>query len=211
MSENIIVDGEMVEIKILEEWGFNLGDDVCLYDEDAKSDNSSQGNVDIHEEFEMDNNVEIMTDKIVKDLVEADDGINKDTDGVSKDDVETMDTIEGFNNDAHSMGSQDSPMCSHLMAEITQKDVNFVPTEALEMTTDNVETEGGNTQMRQVVRGQTVSHYDTDVELPRKRRNTGPSSSGENRNSLRSGLWSVDWLHDIEKVTSSLFHLKTIS
>ena len=169
MYENIIVDGEMVEIKILEEWGFNLGDDVCLYDEDVKSDNSSQGNVDVHEEFEMDNNVEIMADKIVKDLVEADDGINKDTDGVSKDDVETTTSIAVFNNDPHSMGNPDSHMCSHLMAEIPHKEVNCVPTEALEMATDNIEAEGGNTQMRQVVSGQTVSHFDADVEVPRKR------------------------------------------
>jgi len=49
LSEQIIVDREMVEIKILEEWGFNLGDDVYLYDEEEKSDTSSQGNADIHE------------------------------------------------------------------------------------------------------------------------------------------------------------------
>jgi len=36
-SEQILVDGTLVEIKIIEEWGFNIGEDVCLFDEDDKS------------------------------------------------------------------------------------------------------------------------------------------------------------------------------
>lgn len=40
-SEKIIVDGLIVDIKIIGEYGFNIGDDVCLYDEDEKSDASS--------------------------------------------------------------------------------------------------------------------------------------------------------------------------
>lgn len=32
--EKISVDGEVVEIRIIEEFGFNIGDDVCLYDID---------------------------------------------------------------------------------------------------------------------------------------------------------------------------------
>jgi len=35
--ENIIIGGEIVEIKIVEEWGFNMGDDVCLFDTDDGS------------------------------------------------------------------------------------------------------------------------------------------------------------------------------
>jgi hypothetical protein len=89
--------------------------------------------------------------------------------------------------------------------------VNFVPTEASEMETDNVEVEGGNTQMRQAVHVQVVSQNDVDAEVPRKRRNIGSYSSDENKNSFRSGPWSVDWLQNAQKVTSGLFHLKARS
>jgi hypothetical protein len=37
MSEQILLDGELVDIKIIEEWGFHLGEDACLSEVDAKS------------------------------------------------------------------------------------------------------------------------------------------------------------------------------
>jgi hypothetical protein len=37
MSEQILLDGDLVDIKIIEEWGFHLGEDACLSEEDAKS------------------------------------------------------------------------------------------------------------------------------------------------------------------------------
>jgi len=69
VSEKLIIDGELVSIKITEEWGFNFGDDVCLYDEEENSATSSQGHVEIPDEFDSDNNVVLAVDKIVNDLV----------------------------------------------------------------------------------------------------------------------------------------------
>ena len=144
LPEHIIVDGEMVEIKILEEWGFNLGDDVCLYDEEEKFDTSSQGKVDIHEEFDMDKNVEIMADKIVEDLVQANDSINKDANDLTKDDVETTTTTEVHKIVAHSMGSPNSSTCSKHMAESAVNSVDLVSSEGVEMPSDNNEAESAN-------------------------------------------------------------------
>jgi len=64
-SDQILVDGMMVEIKIIEEWGFNSGDDACLYDEEDKVVSETHDNVDICDDFENIKNVEIKADKIV--------------------------------------------------------------------------------------------------------------------------------------------------
>jgi len=37
VTEKFLVDGVMVEIKIVEEWGFNMGDDTCLFENDANT------------------------------------------------------------------------------------------------------------------------------------------------------------------------------
>lgn len=40
-NESIFIDGEMVEVKIVEEWGFCIGDDACLYEESGNDDNDA--------------------------------------------------------------------------------------------------------------------------------------------------------------------------
>jgi len=41
-SEALLIDGEM-KVNIIEEWGFNIGDDACLYDvEDGSNDAQSE-------------------------------------------------------------------------------------------------------------------------------------------------------------------------
>jgi len=37
ISKSILIDGELVELKIIEEWGFAIGEDACLLDDDADS------------------------------------------------------------------------------------------------------------------------------------------------------------------------------
>ncbi|MCI22325.1 sulfate transporter, partial [Trifolium medium] len=32
---NLLIDGVMVEVKLIEEWGYNIGEDVCLLEEDV--------------------------------------------------------------------------------------------------------------------------------------------------------------------------------
>lgn len=66
VTKQILVDGMLLEIKIIEEWGFSLGEDACLFEEDDKSVNSGTEGVDIHDGFDLDNNVDILTNKIVK-------------------------------------------------------------------------------------------------------------------------------------------------
>ena len=73
LSEQILIDGEIVVIKIIEEWGFSLGEDACLFDEDEESAVSYPESAEFHEDIETFNNVDVLVAKIAKDLVEAED------------------------------------------------------------------------------------------------------------------------------------------
>ncbi|MCI11844.1 sulfate transporter [Trifolium medium] len=42
--EKLLVDGVMVEVKIMEEWGYALGEDVCLYENGNASEASHTDN-----------------------------------------------------------------------------------------------------------------------------------------------------------------------
>jgi hypothetical protein len=117
ISDKSLVDGTMVEIRIIEEWGFNLGDDACLYDEDDKSISDSQVNTDIHEDFEINKNVENLADKIVHDLVEAENLKNNDTVEYGKANVEITDTIEVQEHVLHSVEHLASPACANLSTD----------------------------------------------------------------------------------------------
>lgn len=76
VSDNLLVDGVLVDIKIVEELGINLGDDACLYEEDVKSEAASQEHADMHDVVEINNNVDILAEKIIEDLVDAEERSN---------------------------------------------------------------------------------------------------------------------------------------
>ncbi|MCI34433.1 DUF4283 domain protein, partial [Trifolium medium] len=69
--ETVLVDGTLVEIKIVEEWGYAMGEDTCLFEEECESEASQselgEGNADP----KLRRNVDIMVEKIM-------DGLEKD-------------------------------------------------------------------------------------------------------------------------------------
>jgi hypothetical protein len=79
--DNILVDDIMVEIKIVEEWGFNLGEDVCLSEEENVSVISHSD----HEQVVGGEDVDDAVDLIVKNL--SDEGRKADGCGVHEEDV----------------------------------------------------------------------------------------------------------------------------
>jgi hypothetical protein len=77
----------MVEIKIIEEWGCNNGEDVCLV-EDEGDQNSLPDDVEVQGDLEAYKNADTLVDKLVKDLEEE--GafpVNEERDVVKMDDV----------------------------------------------------------------------------------------------------------------------------
>ncbi|CAJ2667463.1 unnamed protein product [Trifolium pratense] len=71
-SETILVNGTTVEIKIVEEWGYTLGEDSCLFEEESESEASqaecSEGLVDL----EVQRNVDLLANKFKEDLENED-------------------------------------------------------------------------------------------------------------------------------------------
>jgi len=68
-SESILIDGEMVTVKILEGWGFNMGDDACLYEDDEGSNDEQTNLDDVRVDQELEVNGNFLVDKIVHDSV----------------------------------------------------------------------------------------------------------------------------------------------
>ena len=69
--EKIQVDGVMLEIKIIKEWGFNMGEDACLFEEDEKSVVSYPKDVKILNDMKTNHNVDVLVYKIARELEEA--------------------------------------------------------------------------------------------------------------------------------------------
>lgn len=65
--EKLLVDGIVVEVKIVEDWGFNIGEDACLFEEvDGHSEHSD--NEENHVDQEACNNVDTFVGKIIEHL-----------------------------------------------------------------------------------------------------------------------------------------------
>ena len=71
-SEKLLIDGVMVTMKVLEEWGFNIGDDACLFDEDGNGPNEEHDDLEeVRSDHDQAGNADFLVDKIVKEFVEA--------------------------------------------------------------------------------------------------------------------------------------------
>jgi len=204
VSEKLIIDGEMVSIKITKEWGFNFGDDVCLYDEDEKSATSSQGNVESPDELDLDNNVVMAADKIVNDLVQADVDSHITVDGVKRNEEAPTTFREAQPNVARSTGRIGSP------ATHTSLESLFANGEHVEFTKGSeMERVGAARTSKQLGGGFEVGEESKAAEGSALRKDEAavarseinPESSlgsAEDRSSIRSGPWSVDWLQNIQ-------------
>jgi len=175
ISDQILVDGMMVEIKIIEEWGFNLGDDACLYDEDDKSVSESQVNADIHKDFEINNNVEILADKIVHDLVEADDLKGVDMNENDKATTKNTNSIEVLAN-LHLNGCSDSPVGVKKTSDVHKMSVEPVKLDGSAMGNDKcapiVSDKQDEVSAVGVIVPSVAVHFTSDgVGSSRKRRN----------------------------------------
>jgi hypothetical protein len=73
--EQVLVDGVQVEIKIVEEWGYAMGEDTCLFEEESGSETSQSGGDEGHADPEVSHNADLLVDKIT-DVEEGDAGDN---------------------------------------------------------------------------------------------------------------------------------------
>ncbi|XP_039690367.1 uncharacterized protein [Medicago truncatula] len=71
-SEKLLIDGVLVTVKVVEEWGFNIGDDACLYEEEENGSIEGQADPeDVHIDHEHEVNADFLVDKIVQDFFDS--------------------------------------------------------------------------------------------------------------------------------------------
>ncbi|GAU30310.1 hypothetical protein TSUD_211670 [Trifolium subterraneum] len=75
--ERILVDGSKVEIKIVEEWGYAMGEDTCLFEEGNESEATQSDCEEGHVDPEARRNVDLLVDKIVGELANDEGNVHK--------------------------------------------------------------------------------------------------------------------------------------
>ncbi|KAK2362426.1 hypothetical protein QL285_087490 [Trifolium repens] len=68
--EQLLVDGSLVEVQIIEEWGFDLGDDACLIEDEVESKASLAADDDCWGDLEASNNVDMLVDQLAHGVVD---------------------------------------------------------------------------------------------------------------------------------------------
>jgi len=209
VSEHIVIDGVLMEIKIIEEWGFNMGEDACLFEEVEKSVASEPGSAEFHDDFVANKNVNDLVDKIVKDLVEVEDE-NHDCQNINNRE-ENFETAAPATNhvplvfqsggpNSHKLASQDAASVSingerSLHADLSaslNKDILVVFSDG-KLTASGA---GGSNKAS------------TEEVSSRKRRALPVSCSQASARSSRTGPWSVEWLHNIQGADVGLISSK---
>jgi hypothetical protein len=69
--EHLMVDGSLVEVQIVEEWGYELGDDACLLEDDNVSQAPPEAEEDFRCDHEASNQVDMLIDQIAKGVSDA--------------------------------------------------------------------------------------------------------------------------------------------
>ncbi|MCH90475.1 sulfate transporter, partial [Trifolium medium] len=70
--KTVLVDGTLVEIKIVEEWGYALGEDTCLFEEESESEASQSDQEEDHADPDARRSVDMLVDKMVEGLENED-------------------------------------------------------------------------------------------------------------------------------------------
>jgi hypothetical protein len=67
---DLLVDDDLVNIKIMEEWGFSLGEDACLFEDTSICDESEKAKV--HGDFVVYNDVKNLVNEMTEEWMEED-------------------------------------------------------------------------------------------------------------------------------------------
>lgn len=206
--DQVSIDGRLVDLKIVEEWGFNLGEDACLFEDEE--DQKSISDVDeMHHDPETCRNVDNMVDKIVKDL-----------------EVEDLNTVFEAQ-DVELAAAENSIYVPTALPDLGSQEV---PENIVDMATlrniamsvsDEVEVNSGDGENAQdfgvskvatqdVVVCKGVVDHGMPTEFPKVGIEhvssvSGPPFVGKK---LWSGSWSTEWLKDLHGDGGLIFSAK---
>ena len=184
-SESLMIDGDLVSLKIVEEWGFNLGDDVCLYEEDAGSSDEQSIQEDVRLEHDFEDNADLLVDKIVHDLVESDGHSRtvEDRAELSTEVVSASIPMKSVHQGASSKSANGSSLDISMKVgdHLKESELGFTCGEQLVQGVDIVtgpQTGAGSGPLEEQRRGRAISY---------------PPGAAR---SVVSGPWSLEWLRD---------------
>lgn len=200
VSEQISIEGVLVEIKIIEEWGFSLGEDACLSDDDGKSVVSCPDNAELHEDMDINNNVDILVEKIVKDVRDAEDEDHNFFEAdKGEENLETTAPVETHTPSVSRSGNPDSP--KHMPLLDTSGSFNEQPSlnvDSISLSSKNISAHMIPDACSLALNVGVSAKAKVDDLLPRKRGVQPISASQVTAQSSRSGMWSVEWLYNIQ-------------
>jgi len=195
----------MIEIKIIEEWGFNVGDDVCLYDEEDEAVSESQENVEMHDDFENIENVEALAKKIMDDLQVGNAAQGFEVSNSDKVMPETTDHI-GVHANSHTNGQSASASSALRTTEFQPQPEPFSSKDGLSMGTADQAPQGlefdeaPTSSMGGSAPHPAAQTKKTDVGSKQSTTQTVTSPS--------SGPWSADWLQNSQQGNKGLISSK---
>ncbi|GAU32086.1 hypothetical protein TSUD_53540 [Trifolium subterraneum] len=74
-TANILVDEVLAEIKLLEEWGYNLGEDACLAEEEDKQEQMSE-HAGEHNGHELTNHVDMLVENLADEIASVEEDLH---------------------------------------------------------------------------------------------------------------------------------------
>jgi hypothetical protein len=172
--EKLLVEGELVEIKIVEEWGLALGEDACLYDNEPESETYHSDNEAAHCDPEASNNVDMLVDKIAKEAA-------TDMERVMDKDKQNSSSVSRVPTSQVNSATQHIPVregVDHILEPVEEPIVDHPE--------KNPNSPCHDSSLGGKLRSGATAH-------PSKRSKSCPP--GVTR-SVVSGPWSLEWLHD---------------
>ncbi|MCI38553.1 hypothetical protein A2U01_0059781, partial [Trifolium medium] len=97
----------MVEIKMIEEWGFKIGEDACLFEEGDTQESNSEQAVD-HGDQELSNHVDMLVEKLADDFARDEGELNENLDKPTGEERVADRDSQGDSYVAHSLLREDT-------------------------------------------------------------------------------------------------------
>ncbi|PNX71795.1 cysteine-rich receptor-like protein kinase, partial [Trifolium pratense] len=188
---SVLVDGIQVEVNIVEEWGCNLGEDICLFEDDG----DSEVNQSDHEEGQGDPEVQCHIDTMVENFVK---GMEEEDDIGSQENFQLSNTrggVEGGSEDVGEAGAHPFvPRVEHFVRSNSRASE----------TRDSPLSTGGQGSVSICSPTNERGRYTGDggcvgsVTTLKRGDRAKSCPPGANR-SMLSGPWSLEWLHDLNQ------------
>ncbi|GAU28487.1 hypothetical protein TSUD_294900 [Trifolium subterraneum] len=180
-TANILIDEVLVEIKFLEEWGLNLGEDACLVEEEVKQELMSE-HVGEHVDHELSNHVDMLEENLADEIASVEDELHVNPD-------ETLGDAGAVVRDSRG-GTQVDPSVRHVDTIHAPRSSD---TETIVLSTP-VEKEGeSRTHLSPVIMPSDGVRRLDGNESRRRQHSSCPPGKGC---PVLSGPWCLEWFHE---------------